>query len=108
MTMVEVPVQIKVPDLFKAIEQLPATELEELLLRIRLRQKRQQDDTSLVELIYHPLPAKQRARLNELGAKLEAETISEEEREELLLDAVISGSRQEVVVNIAAARIAIV
>jgi len=84
MTLVEVPVQIRVPDLVKAIEQLPPTDLDELLMQIRLLQKRQQGEVALLNLIYHPLPAEQKMRLDELGDKLEMETITEGERAELL------------------------
>ncbi len=84
MTLVEVPVQIRVPDLVKAIEQLPPTDLDELLMQVRLLQKRQQSEAALLNLIYHPLPVEQKTRLYELGDKLEMETITEEEREELL------------------------
>ena len=84
MTPVEVPVQIRVPDLVKAIEQLPPTDLDELLMQIRLLQKRQQSEVDLLNLIYYPLPLEQKTRLYKLGDKLEMETITEEERAELL------------------------
>ncbi|MFN8488623.1 MAG: hypothetical protein U0350_13570 [Caldilineaceae bacterium] len=84
MTMVEVPVQIRVPDLVKVLEQLPANELDELILQAHLIQKRHQSEADLLETIYHPLPADKQARLRELSTKSEMESITEPERAELL------------------------
>lgn len=84
MPMVEVPVQIRVPDLVKVLEQLPANDLDELILQAHLIQKRHHSEAALLDLIYHPLPADKQARLRELSAKSEMESITEPERTELL------------------------
>lgn len=84
MTIVEVPVQIRVPDLVKVLEQLPANELDELILQAQLIQKRHPSEADLLETISHPLPGDKQARLRALSAKLEMESISESERTELL------------------------
>ena len=84
MTLVEVPVQIRVPDLVKVLEQLPSPDLDELILQAHLIQKRQQSEAALLEIIYHPLLPGRQARLQKLGKKLEMETITELERTEFL------------------------
>ena len=84
MTLVEIPVQIRVPDLIKVLEQLPSPELNELIMQAHLIQKRQQNEATLLEIIYHPLPTGKQLRLQKLGKKLEMETITEAERAELL------------------------
>ncbi len=84
MTVLELPVQIKAPDLLKAMEQLPPNEFDELLEQAQLLRQRQQVDAGLLTTIHHRLPIAQRARLQELSSKQEAEEITEIEQTELL------------------------
>ena len=84
MQVFELPVQVTIPGLLRAVEQLPAKDLEDFLAQARLIQKRNQNDRYLLDIIYRQLPQPQRARLIELSQKLEQETIAEAERRELL------------------------
>ncbi|RIK37575.1 MAG: hypothetical protein DCC55_23795 [Chloroflexi bacterium] len=84
MTVIEVPVQIRAPDLIKAIEQLPPADLDELLAQARLLQKRRQNEATLLSTIRWKLPAERQARLHDLQAKQENETLTQDERAELL------------------------
>lgn len=84
MNVIELPVQVTVPDLLHAIEQLPPRDLDEFLSQARLIQRRNLDEAALLETIHRRLPAKQQARLQELADKLEAETITPNERNEML------------------------
>lgn len=84
MTLIEVPVQIAVPDLLRAMEKLPATELDELLQEARLLQKRRQSEKALHAVIQQQLPVERATRLRELSQKQEEERITAAERLELL------------------------
>lgn len=61
MTIVEAPVQIRAPDLLRAIEQLPPADLDELLAQARLLQKRRQSEATLLAAIHWQLPIERRA-----------------------------------------------
>jgi hypothetical protein len=84
MTIVEAPVQIRAPNLLKAIEQLPPADLDDLLAQARLFQTRRQSDATLLAVIHWQLPPEQQARFRELQGKQESETLTEDERAELL------------------------
>lgn len=84
MTVLEVPVQIAVPDLLRAMEKLPANELDELLQEARLLQRRRQSESALLTVIHRQLSSEQAARLQTLSRKQEEERITESERTELL------------------------
>ncbi len=84
MQVFELPVQVTIPGLLRAVEQLPAKDLEDFLVQARLIQKRTQNERALLDVIYRQLPRPQYARLIELSQRLEQETIAEEERTELL------------------------
>lgn len=84
MTALEVPVQIAVPDLLRAMEKLPANELDELLQEARLLQRRRQSESALLTVIHRQLSSEQAARLQTLSRKQEEERITESERTELL------------------------
>ena len=84
MQVFELPVQVTIPGLLRAVEQLPAKDLEDFLAQARLIQKRNQNEGALLDVIYRQLPRLQHARLIQLSQKLEQETITETERKELL------------------------
>jgi len=84
MQVIELPVQVTIPGLLRAVEQLPAKDLEDFLAQARLIQKRNQNERALLDVIYRQLPRPQHTRLIQLSQKLEQETITETEREELL------------------------
>ena len=84
MQVIELPVQVTIPGLLRAVEQLPAKDLDEFLAKVRLIQKRNQNESALLDTIHRQIPRHQSARLTELSEKLEQETITEAERRELL------------------------
>ena len=84
MTLIEVPAQIALSDLLRAMEKLPATELDELLQEARLLQKRRQSEKALLATIQQQLPVERAACLRELSQKQEEERITAAERLELL------------------------
>jgi hypothetical protein len=84
MSVIEVPVQIRLADLLRAIERLSPAEFGVVASRVADLQRTQQARPDLLAQARRKLaPAKQR-RLKSLAAKLEAETISAAERAELL------------------------
>ena len=84
MTVVRIPAQVTVDGLVKAIAQLPVDELDSLLARANLIRQRQSTEVTLLAKIRQRLPAEQQRRLGELRDRLEAETLTEAERIELL------------------------
>lgn len=84
MHLAETPIQISVPALVKALEQLPPAALDELMAHARLLQQQHKQEQSLLAIIQRRLPVGQDVRLHELSVKLENETISDSERAELL------------------------
>lgn len=84
MQIVELPVQVTVKGLLRAVEQLPPRDLEEFLALARVVQKRNWSEASLLTAAQKRLPEQQLSRLRDLEAKLEAETLTEHERQELL------------------------
>lgn len=81
---VELPVQITVPGLLRAVAQLAPNDLEKFMAEAAVIQKRTRSEASLLSAIHKRLPAPQLQRLRQLEARLEAETITEQERKELL------------------------
>ena len=79
-TMIEVPMQLSVPDLLKAVSQLPLTEFDEFMMQARLAHQQRLDEDGLLRKIYQPIPNQQRARLQFLANKAEAENLTERER----------------------------
>ncbi len=84
MQVVELPVQVTVPVLLKAVETLSENDLDSFLAQARLIQQRNRNDSALLEIVNDRLPTQQSARLAELGRRLEQETLTEHERSELL------------------------
>jgi bifunctional DNA-binding transcriptional regulator/antitoxin component of YhaV-PrlF toxin-antitoxin module len=84
MQSVELPVQITVPGLLRAVAQLAPNDLEKFMTEATVIQKRTRSEASLLSAIHRRLPEQQLQRLRYLEAKLAAETISEQERKELL------------------------
>lgn len=84
MQSVELPVQITVPGLLRAVSQLTPSDLDRFLAEATVIQKRNRSEASLLSTIQKRLPERQMQRLRALEAKLEAETITESERTELL------------------------
>jgi hypothetical protein len=85
MATLSIPVQVTVDDLVKVVTtQLPSDRLDDFLAQIDLIRQRQATEAVLLDTIWRQLPAEQRQRLNELHDKLEAETLTEAERSELL------------------------
>lgn len=84
MQSVELPVQITVPGLLRAVSQLAPSDLDRFLAEATVIQKRNRSEASLLSTIQKRLPERQMQRLRALEAKLEAETITESERSELL------------------------
>lgn len=84
MSVIELPVQIRLADLLHAIERLSPTEFGVVASRIADIQRTLQAQPDLLTQAQRRLmPPKQR-RLNRLVAKSEAETITAAERAELL------------------------
>lgn len=104
----EIPVQLKAPDLLKALEQLTSAEIDEVLLQARSIQKRHQSEDVLLGVINRQLAPEKKRRLHELSAKQEAEIITDAEREELisLTDEIEASDveRAEALVNLAQIR----
>jgi hypothetical protein len=84
MMAVNIPARVTVDALVKAVAQLPADELEDFLSQVNLLRQRQAAEADLLVTIHRRLPAEQRQRLDELRDKLEAETLTDVERDELL------------------------
>ena len=84
MQSVELPVQITVPGLLRAVAQLAPSDLEKFMAEATVIQQRTRSEASLLSAIRKRLPEQQLQRLRYLEAKLEAETITEPERKELL------------------------
>lgn len=84
MAVVEAPVQLTVPTLLQAIKQLPPSEVDTLLAQVHLIQKEKAGEVHLLAMVQRKLPIHKQARLRELSAKAEDETITEQERTELL------------------------
>ncbi|MEZ4767727.1 MAG: hypothetical protein R2844_04805 [Caldilineales bacterium] len=84
MQVVESPVQVTVPALLKAVETLSEDDLDLFLAQARRIQQRNQDDSALLNVVNQGLPEEQAARLAELALGLEQESLTEEERNELL------------------------
>lgn len=84
MQSVELPVQITVPGLLRAISQLTPSDLNKFMAEATVLQKRLNSEEALLSAIHTRLPEQQMRRLRFLEAKLEAETITEQERTELL------------------------
>lgn len=84
MQSVELPVQITVPGLLRAVSQLTPSDLDRFLAEATVIQKRNRSEASLLSTSQKRLPERQMQRLRALEAKLEAETITESERTELL------------------------
>lgn len=84
MQSVELPVQITVPGLLRAVSQLAPSDLDRFLAEATIIQKRNSSEASLLNAIHQRLPEHQLQRLRSLEAKLESETITESERTELL------------------------
>ena len=84
MVVLDIPAQVTVDALIEAVTQLPSEELEAFLARVNLVRRRQATEADLLAVIRRSLPAEQQQRLDELRDKLEAETLSEAERTELL------------------------
>ena len=49
MQVFELPVQVTIPGLLRAVEQLPAKDLEDFLAQARLIQKRNQNERALLD-----------------------------------------------------------
>ena len=84
MTIVRVPAQVTVDALVEVVAQLPSNELDDFLAQVNLTRQRQATEAALLVTIRRQLPAEQQQRLSELRDKLEAETLTEAERTELL------------------------
>lgn len=84
MQVVELPVQVTVPVLLKAVERLSKDDLDSFLVQARHIQQRNRDDSALLEVVNKRLPEQQNVRLAELGRRLEQETLTEKERGELM------------------------
>jgi hypothetical protein len=84
MVVLDIPAQVTVDALIEAVTQLPSEELEAFLARVNLIRRRQVTEADLLTAIQRSLPTEQQRRLDELRDKLEAETLSEAERAELL------------------------
>ncbi len=84
MTVVRVPAQVKIDALVEVVAQLPSDELDDFLAQVNLIRQRQTTEIALLDTIRRRLPAEQRRRLNKLRGGLEAETLTEKERVELL------------------------
>jgi len=84
MNTIEIPVQITLPDLIKAVERLPPGDLDHFMRQARRIQKQQKGEAQLMTLIQQEMLQKDRQRLQSLSKKLESEIISEPERLELL------------------------
>ena len=84
MTVVELPVQIRLTDLLAAIERLSPVEFGMVASKVQEIQLNANPQSDLLALAQRSLsPSKQR-RLEHLATKLEAETIAVTERSELL------------------------
>jgi len=84
MAAVDIPARVTVDALVKAVAQLSGDELEEFLSQVKLLRQRQADEADLLAVVQRRLPAEQQQRLDELRDKLEAETLTDAERDELL------------------------
>jgi len=84
MSVIEVPVQIRLADLLRAIERLSPAEFGVVASRVADLQRTQQAHADLVAQAQRSLAPAQQRRLKTLAAKAEAETISAAERSELL------------------------
>lgn len=87
MSVIELPVQIRLADLLRAIEQLSPAEFGVVASRIADIQRIQQVQPSQLKLVAQAqrrLPAAKQQRLERLTAKSEAETITPAERAELV------------------------
>jgi hypothetical protein len=83
-------IEIDVEDMLKGVAQLEPSELDHLVNKLLALQARQravsvsQAETELFQRINQGLPPHTRAHYNELAAKLQEETLSPAEQEELL------------------------
>jgi hypothetical protein len=84
MTILHIPTKITTEELAEAVARLPYDELEGFLAQVNLIRKRRASEVDLLATIRSCLPAEQRQRLSELREKLEAETLTEAERGDLL------------------------
>lgn len=84
MSVIEVPVQIKLSDLLRAIERLPPAEFSVVASRVMDRQRAQETSPDLLAQVQRKLTPVKQYRLESLAAKSEAEAIDEAERAELL------------------------
>lgn len=84
MALIEVPAQLTLPGLFRAIEQLSVEELDALMDHAKSVRLRFIDEEKLLQSINQTLPTEELKRLETLSQKLEAESIDEDERAELL------------------------
>ncbi len=82
MTMLNLPTQITVESLAEAVAQLPPDVLENFLAQVRVIRQRKDDEARLLSVVQGTLSSEQRQRMYELRSKLEAETLTQEEREE--------------------------
>ncbi len=84
MSVIEVPVQIRLADLLRAIERLSPAEFGVVASRVADLQRTQQARPDLLAQARRKLAPAQQRRLESLAAKAEAEIISTAERTELL------------------------
>jgi hypothetical protein len=84
MSVIEVPVQIRLADLLRAIERLSPAEFGVVASRVADLQRTQQARPDLLAQARRKLAPAQQRRLESLAAKAEAETLSTAERTELL------------------------
>ena len=84
MSVIEVPVQIRLTDLLRAIERLSPTEFGVVASRVADIQRNQQAQPNLLAQAQRRLPPAKQHRLQRLAAKSEDETITAAERAELL------------------------
>lgn len=84
MALIEVPAQLTLPGLFRAVEQLSLDDLDSLMAHARTVRLRFTDEEKLMAAIRQTLREDEVNRLEALSQKLEDENITEDERSELL------------------------
>ena len=83
MSVIEVPVRIRLADLLRAIERLSPAEFGVVASRVADIQRSQRAQPDLLTQAQRRLPPAKQRRLERLAAKSEAETITVAERAEL-------------------------
>ncbi|MFO7633012.1 MAG: hypothetical protein R6W76_10745 [Caldilinea sp.] len=84
MSVIELPVQIRLADLLRAIERLSPAEFTAVASKVEELRQAHRSQPEMLEQVYRQLPPARQRRLESLIEKLETESLDETERAELV------------------------